>query len=81
MMDFIRNYAIDGQIDLTFSIENAVKDINYYVQMAEDLNTTSRMAIGAQSTLAEAVGTSQGAKMVPQMVDFLSENLHQRPKN
>ena len=81
MMDFIRNYAIDGQIDLAFSVENAVKDINYYVQMAEDLKTNSRMAIGAQSTLAEAAGMGHGAKMVPQMVDFLSEHLRQTPKN
>jgi len=38
------------------------------------------MAIGAQSTLAEAAGMGHGAKMVPQMVDFLSEYLRQTPK-
>ena len=81
MMDFIRNYAIEGKIDLAFSVENAVKDINYYVQMAQDLNANSRMAIGAQSTLAEAAGVGHGAKMVPQMVDFLSEHLPKTSKN
>ncbi|MEK9762218.1 MAG: NAD(P)-dependent oxidoreductase, partial [Deltaproteobacteria bacterium] len=71
----------EGQIDLAFSVENAVKDINYYVQMAEDLNANSRMAIGAQSTLEEAAGMGHGAKMVPQMVDYLSEYLRKKPKN
>jgi 2-hydroxy-3-oxopropionate reductase len=81
MMDFIRNYAIDGKIDLAFSVDNAAKDINYYVQMANDLERTSRMAVAAQSTLAEAVEMGQGAKLVPQMVDFLSEYLGKKPKN
>lgn len=80
MMDFIRNYAMEGKIDLAFSVANASKDVHYYVQMAQDLGVTSRMSIGAQATLAEAVQAGQGDKLVPQMVDFLTEILPNPPQ-
>ena len=73
MMDFVRNYAIDGKIDLAFSLANASKDVGYYTQMAEGLGKTSRMSGAARATLGEAVKDGWGDKLVPQMVDFLSE--------
>lgn len=71
MMDFIRNYAIDGQIDLAFSISNAAKDVGYYGRMAEDLGLDTRMSGAARATLDEALEEGWGDRLVPQMVDFL----------
>lgn len=72
MMDFVRNYAKDGKIDLAFSVANANKDVGYYRSMAEDLGVTSRMSGAASATLSEAVTDGKGDLMVPEMVDFLS---------
>lgn len=75
MMDFIRNYAVDGQIDLAFSVSNAAKDVGYYRQMVADLGLTSRMSGAADATLREAEATGDGEAMVPQMVDWMANNL------
>ncbi|MDZ4094307.1 MAG: NAD(P)-dependent oxidoreductase [Paracoccaceae bacterium] len=75
MMDFIRNYAVDGQVDLAFSLANAAKDVGYYAQMAEGLGAASRMSGAARTTLTEALNEGWGDKMVPEMVDFLTGKL------
>lgn len=75
MMDFIRNYAMDGQVDLAFSVSNGAKDVGYYKQMVADLGLTSRMSVAADATLQEAIGTGDGALMVPEMVDWMAKHL------
>lgn len=75
MMDFIRNYAMDGQVDLAFSVTNAAKDVGYYEKMADDLHRHSRMSGAALATLEEARDGGSGDLMVPQMVDWMAENL------
>lgn len=75
MMDFIRNYAHSGQIDLAFSIANGAKDVGYYRQMTTDLGARSRMSGAADGTLREAKDNGFGDHMVPEMVDYLSKNL------
>ncbi len=75
MMDFVRNYAEEGQIDLAFSMSNAAKDVGYYRAMAQELGAQSRMSDCAEGTLKEAVEDGWGARMVPEMVDFLSERI------
>jgi 3-hydroxyisobutyrate dehydrogenase-like beta-hydroxyacid dehydrogenase len=75
MMDFIKAYAIDGRIDLAFSIANGSKDVGYYRQMTSDLGLTSRMSGAADSLLSEAKGAGFAEKMVPEIVDYLSEHL------
>nr|WP_263618799.1 NAD(P)-dependent oxidoreductase [Seohaeicola saemankumensis] len=75
MMDFIRNYATEGKIDLAFSVANAAKDVGYYRTMAEGLGAKSRMSGAASATLGEALEAGHGEDMVPEMVDFLSQNL------
>ncbi|MFV0492656.1 MAG: NAD(P)-dependent oxidoreductase [Pseudorhodobacter sp.] len=75
MMDFVRNYAVDGQIDLAFSLSNGAKDVGYYGQMAEDLGIQSRMSGAARTTLGEALDNGWGDRLVPQMVDFLHEKM------
>ena len=72
MMEFIRNYAVDGQVDLAFSIANAGKDVGYYRRMAEGMGASSRMSGAAEQALTEAREAGHGDRMVPEMVDVLS---------
>lgn len=78
MMQFVRNYATEGQIDLAFSAQNAAKDVGYYRQMAQDLGLNSRMSGAANATLAEIVDSGAGGLMVPQIVDWMVENLRRK---
>ena len=75
MMDFIRNYAAEGKVDLAFSVANAAKDVGYYRSMAEGLGARSRMSGAADALLSEARDGGFGEKMVPEMVDYLSARL------
>lgn len=75
MMDFIKNYATNGQIDLLFSVANASKDVGYYNHMSQDLGAPSKMSVAADQALKAAIQAGQGDIMVPQMVDFMAEAL------
>lgn len=75
MMDFIRNYASEGKIDLAFSVANAAKDVGYYRTMAGDFGARSRMSGAADATLREARDAGFGDRMVPELVDYLSRHL------
>ena len=75
MMDFVRNYATDGKIDLAFSVTNAAKDVGYYRKMAEGLGAKSRMSGAADATLREARDNGFADNMVPEMVDYLHDHL------
>ncbi|SEN34513.1 NAD(P)-dependent oxidoreductase [Palleronia pelagia] len=78
MMDFIKNYATDGQIDLAFSVANAAKDVGYYKQMAENFGVDSRMAGCADATLRAARDGGSGDLNVPEMVDWMTKNLESK---
>ncbi|MDA7429543.1 NAD(P)-dependent oxidoreductase [Primorskyibacter aestuariivivens] len=80
MMGFIRNYAVEGQIDLAFSVANAAKDVGYYRQMAQDLGLNSRMSGSADTTLREARDGGEGDMMVPAMVDWMHKHLGDKPQ-
>ncbi len=80
MMEFIRNFAVEGKIDLAFSAANARKDIGYYRQMAEDLGQHSRMSTCTYSVLSEVCDSGDSDKMVPEIVDWMSEHLGSGPK-
>ena len=73
MMDFVKGWAIDGDIHLAFSVANAKKDIGYYTAMAEGLDVPSQMSISARTALCMAKATGHGYRMVPQMVDVFAE--------
>lgn len=75
MMDFIRNYAVDGQIDLAFSVANAAKDVGYYRRMAEALGRDSAMSGAADAVLCRARDGGAGDRMVPEIVDWMTKNL------
>jgi len=79
MMEFIKNYAVEGQIDLAFSVSNARKDVGYYAQMADDLGVPSQMSGAAKATLGLARSTGFGDKMVPEMTDWFAELFKGKP--
>ena len=81
MMEFIRNYAVEGKIDLAFSAANARKDIGYYRQMADDLGKHSRMSASTYALLSEVCESGNGNMMVPAIVDWFSEHLDSEPKH
>jgi len=79
MMEFIRNYAVEGKIDLAFSAANARKDIGYYRQMAADLGKHSRMSSSTYALLSEVCDSGNGNMMVPAIVDWFSDHLDSEP--
>ena len=80
MMEFIRNYAVEGKIDLAFSAANARKDIGYYRQMADDLGKHSRMSASTYALLSEVCESGDGNMMVPAIVDWFSDHLDSEPQ-
>lgn len=52
-MGVCKNYAVDGVSDLGFSINNANKDLRYFLKMAEDLGTRAQIAEGTSHNLAQ----------------------------
>ena len=75
MMDFIKNYATDGKIDLAFTVNNAFKDVSYYTVMSQDLGAPSRMSVAADGALKAAIADGEGDIMVPEMVDYFAKVL------
>ena len=69
-MGFCRNYAVDGVSDLGFSINNANKDLGYFLRMAEDLGTRAEIAEGTSHNLQAAVSAGMGEGNVPEIFDY-----------
>jgi 2-hydroxy-3-oxopropionate reductase len=67
MMGFVKAYAVDADpSQLAFAIKNAVKDVGYYSQIAQEVGVESIMSRGTLSALKAA----RGEDMVSQMVDY-----------
>jgi len=69
-MKFCKNYAVDGVSDLGFSINNANKDLGYFVQMASDMGTRTLIAEGTSANLQAAVDAGMGDGNVPEIFDY-----------
>jgi 3-hydroxyisobutyrate dehydrogenase len=69
-MGFCKNYAVDGVSDLGFSINNANKDLGYFLEMVKDLGTTAKIAEGTSSHLQAAVDAGMGNGNVPEIYDY-----------
>ena len=69
-MQFCKNYAVDGVSDLGFSINNANKDLGYFLEMVKDLGTESQIAEGTSSNLQAAVEAGMGNGNVPEIMDY-----------
>jgi 3-hydroxyisobutyrate dehydrogenase-like beta-hydroxyacid dehydrogenase len=73
MMDFIKAHAVDGEMQLAFSVANARKDVGYYAKMADDFDVPSQMSGAAKNALGLAKAQGFGEHMVPEMVDWFAE--------
>ena len=69
-MKFCKNYAVDNVSDLGFSIANANKDLGYFVQMMNDLGTTSSIAEATSANLQAAFDAGMGSGNVPEIFDY-----------
>ncbi|GHC86212.1 3-hydroxyisobutyrate dehydrogenase [Pseudorhodoferax aquiterrae] len=57
---------------LRFSMSNALKDLNYYSQMAEDGGAARAVAQGVRQTLEQAVQSGNGERLLPELVALLA---------
>ena len=69
-MKFCKNYAVDGVSDLGFSINNANKDLGYFVQMVSDLGSQTLVGEGTSTCLKAAVDAGMGDGNVPEIFDY-----------
>jgi 3-hydroxyisobutyrate dehydrogenase len=69
-MTFCKNYAVDGVSDLGFSIDNANKDLGYFLRLVEDLGTRAEIAEGTSHNLQAAVAAGMGDGNVPEIFDY-----------
>lgn len=69
-MAFCKKYAVDGISDLGFSINNANKDLGYFLKMAEDIGTRAEIAEGTSNNLQAAVDAGIGDGNVPEIFDY-----------
>jgi len=69
-MKFCKNYAVDNNSDLGFSINNANKDLGYFVQMMSDLGSESLVAKATSTSLQAAVDADMGNGNVPEIYDY-----------
>ena len=72
-MQFCKNYAVDGVSDLGFSLDNANKDLGYFVEMVSDLGSQTLIAQSTSANLQAAVDAGQGKGNVPEIFDYFSD--------
>ena len=72
-MKFCKNYAVDGNSDLGFSLNNANKDLGYFAQMVSDLGSRSLVAEATSASLQAAVDEGMGNGNVPEIFDYFVE--------
>ncbi len=72
-MGFCKNYAVDGVSDLGFSIDNANKDLGYFLEMVKDLGTRAQIAEGTSANLKAAVDAGMSKGNVPEIYDYFRE--------
>jgi 3-hydroxyisobutyrate dehydrogenase-like beta-hydroxyacid dehydrogenase len=69
-MKFCKSYAVDGVSDLGFSIDNANKDLGYFLEMVDNLGTRAQIAEGTSANLKAAVEAGMGKGNVPEIFDY-----------
>ena len=69
-MQFCKNYAVDGDSNLGFSIANANKDLSYFLEMVENLGTRAEIAEGTSANLQAALDNGMGDGNVPEIYDY-----------
>lgn len=66
---FLLNHDSTG---LRFTVANALKDLTYYNEMAQDIQAEHAVASAIQSTLKAACDDGQGALLMPDLVDVIA---------
>lgn len=73
MMDWIKANAVDKDpTQLSFTINNGLKDLGYYASMADDFKVPSFISPATKNALNLAKSTGWGDKLIPEMVDFIA---------
>jgi 3-hydroxyisobutyrate dehydrogenase-like beta-hydroxyacid dehydrogenase len=73
-LDRLKPYILSRDVSLQFFISNALKDINYYREMALETHSAREIADAVAVTYLGAVESGAGQKMVPELIAFLAEN-------
>jgi 3-hydroxyisobutyrate dehydrogenase-like beta-hydroxyacid dehydrogenase len=72
-LDRMKPYLLTGDASgLRFTVSNALKDISYYNQMAQDAGADRRIAAGVQSTL-DAASKDEPQVFVPELLRIIAE--------
>lgn len=58
---------------LRFTMSNALKDLGYYTAMAQDSQAAHVIAEGVRQTLTQAVDSTGGQRLLPELVAVLAE--------
>jgi 3-hydroxyisobutyrate dehydrogenase len=69
-MAFAKKYAVDNISDLGFSLNNANKDLGYFLKMIDDMGTRAEIAEGTSNNLQAAVDAGMGDGNVPEIFDY-----------
>lgn len=69
-MGFCKNYAVDGVSDLGFSINNATKDLDYFLKMVAAMGTRAEIGEATSHNLQAAVASGLGDGNVPEIFDY-----------
>lgn len=73
MMDWIKANAVEKDpTQLSFTINNGLKDLGYYASMADDFKVPSFISPATKNALNLAKSTGWGDKLIPEMVDFIA---------
>ncbi|WP_394130920.1 NAD(P)-dependent oxidoreductase [Shewanella maritima] len=72
-MQFCKFYAVDGDEKLGFSINNANKDLGYFLELVKELGTESLIAEGTSKSLQAAVEAGLGNNDVPVIFDYFKD--------
>lgn len=70
---FLLNHDNTG---LRFTVANALKDLTYYNDMAQDMQAEHVVAAAIRSTLKVACDEGQGALLMPDLVDMIAQRSH-----
>jgi 3-hydroxyisobutyrate dehydrogenase-like beta-hydroxyacid dehydrogenase len=74
-LDRLRPYLLSKDYSsVQFFMSNALKDINYYRQMAQETHSAREIADAVAATYLGAVSAGAGQKMIPELVSFLAES-------
>lgn len=74
-LERLRPYILSRDASsLQFFISNALKDINYYREMARESHSAREIADAVAVTFLGAVEAGAGQKLLPELVSFLAES-------